>query len=215
MADSCTALNGFPFDIIPKREQIKIFEEEKEDIMNHTLPHVVSVHRSSIHNFSKDTCHQITLLKGLGVEGDAHCGKTVQHRSRVANDPDQPNLRQVHLIQAELFDELEENGFSVDPGQLGENITTRGIDLMALPEKTRLKIGTMIEIELTGLRNPCAQIDDFKPGLLDEVLHRDHSGLTKRKCGVMAIVNQGGTLHPGDEITVILPAQPHSPLRRV
>lgn len=137
---------------------------------------VVSVSRSAAHTFSKPVVESITLLAGLGVEGDAHMGATVKHRSRVAQNPNQPNLRQVHLIHAELFDEVREDGFHVKPGQLGENITTRGIELLRLPTGTRLHIGEQAVVEITGLRNPCAQIDDFRKGLLSRVLVRDENG---------------------------------------
>lgn len=95
---------------------------------------VISVSKSDEHTFSKQVLHSITLIAGDGVEGDAHCGKTVQHRSRVKADPTQPNLRQVHLIHSELFEELKEQGFDVAAADLGENITTRGIDLLSLPK---------------------------------------------------------------------------------
>src|SRR5262249_35071957 len=135
-------------------------------------PVIVAVCRDGQHCFSKPTTHEIMLLAGLGVQGDAHAGVTVQHRSRVAADPTQPNLRQVHLIHAELHDELREQGFTVEAGQLGENITTRGLDLLALPRGTVLRLGPRAVIEVTGLRNPCSQINDFRPGLLNAVLGR-------------------------------------------
>ncbi|HEX9063833.1 MAG TPA: MOSC domain-containing protein, partial [Streptosporangiaceae bacterium] len=155
------------------------------------------------------------LLAGLGVAGDAHAGRTVQHRSRVARDPSAPNLRQVHLIHAELHDELNGSGFAVPPGGMGENITTRGIDLLGLPEGTRLKIGPQVVLEVTGLRNPCTQLDGFRPGLMRAVLDRDRDGALVRKAGVMAIVLTGGEVSPGDPITVRRPASPHRPLRPV
>jgi MOSC domain-containing protein YiiM len=178
-------------------------------------PQVVAVHRSSSHSFNKYAEPAITLVEGLGVEGDAHAGRTVQHRSRVARDPSQPNLRQVHLLHAELFDELIRADFAVWPGDLGENITTRGIDLLALPAGTRLGLGAAAVIEVTGLRNPCVQIDRFQPGLMAAVLDRDAAGQLVRKAGVMAIVVQGGEVQVGDSIEVFLPAPPHQQLAPV
>ncbi|CAN7672119.1 MOSC domain-containing protein [Paenibacillus sp. LjRoot56] len=176
---------------------------------------VLSTSRNATHSFSKQTFEGIRLLAGLGVEGDAHMGKTVKHRSRVAQNPNQPNLRQVHLIHSELFDELERSGFHVNPGQLGENITTRGIDLLGLPTGTKLTIGVDAVIEITGLRNPCAQIDHFQSGLLQAVLDHDENGNLVRKAGVMGIVLSGGEVRVGDEIRVILPVEPYRPLERV
>lgn len=175
---------------------------------------VVSVACNTRHRFSKLVVEAITLLEGLGVEGDAHAGVTVRHRSRVARNPAQPNLRQVHLIHAELFDELAARGFRVGPGQLGENITTRGIDLLALPRGAVLRIGEAA-LEVTGLRNPCAQIDNFQKGMLAAVLDRGPNGELVRKSGIMAIVLSGGTVRPDDGIRVELPALPHFPLERV
>jgi MOSC domain-containing protein YiiM len=176
---------------------------------------VVSVSRSAAHEFSKPQQARIRLLAGLGVEGDAHLGETVKHRSRVAIDPTQPNLRQVHLIHAELHDELRSAGFNVLPGDMGENITTRAIDLLGLPTGTHLQIGATALIELTGLRNPCAQLDQFQPGLQAAVLGRDAQGNLIRKAGVMAIVLVGGDVSVGDPILVELPATPHRRLERV
>lgn len=155
------------------------------------------------------------LLEGLGVEGDAHLGITVQHRSRVARDPSQPNLRQVHLIHAELHDALLTQGFEVKPGDLGENITTRGVDLLGLPTGTRLKIGESALVEITGLRNPCLQIDAFQKGLMQAVLDHDDQGNLIRKAGVMGIVLQSGLVKSGDHIVVHLPELPHHPLQPV
>src|SRR5262249_11823141 len=135
-----------------------------------SLAHVLAVHRSASHNFSKRPVLSIRLIAGLGVEGDAHAGETVKHRSRVARDPTQPNLRQVHLIHAELHDELNAAGFTVGPGDLGENITTRGLDLLALPTGTLLRIGEAAVIKITGLRNPCIQLDRFQQGLMQATL---------------------------------------------
>lgn len=166
---------------------------------------VVAVHRSSSHSFSKFAEDAVTLVPGLGVQGDAHSGITVQHRSRVARDASQPNLRQVHLLHAELFDELMEGGFAVWPGELGENITTRGIDLLGLPTGTRLHLGDSAVIEVTGLRNPCSQLDKFQRGLTAAVLDRDAAGNLVRKAGVMAVVLEAGTVRPGDAIRVVVP----------
>ncbi|GGO14529.1 MOSC domain-containing protein [Microbispora rosea subsp. aerata] len=176
---------------------------------------VTAVSRSATHTFSKTPLESIRLLAGLGVEGDAHSGVTVKHRSRVARDPSQPNLRQVHLIHAELHDELREAGFTVQPGEMGENITTRGVDLLALPTGTRLHLGETAVVEVTGLRNPCAQIDDFQDGLLKAVLDRDEEGNVVRKAGVMGVVLVGGEVRPGDPIRVEPPAGPHTPLQPV
>ncbi len=154
-------------------------------------------------------------VTGLGVEGDAHLGKTVKHRSRVAVNPTQPNLRQVHLIHTELHDELRAAGFIVSPGEMGENITTRGIDLLALPTGTRLHLGDMAVVEVTGLRNPCVQLDRFQPGLMAAVLEHDAHGKLIRKAGVMGIVLAGGEVRPGDPIRIELPPAPHKPLDRV
>ncbi len=176
---------------------------------------VVAVSRSISHTFSKAPRERIALLAGLGVEGDAHMGETVKHRSRVAADPTQPNLRQVHLIHSELFDELAAKGFSVAPGQLGENITTSGVDLLALPVGAALHIGGQAVVEVTGLRNPCAQLDGFQPGLLAAVLDRDADGGLVRKAGIMGIVRAGGEVYIGDAIRVELPPAPHRRLERV
>lgn len=176
---------------------------------------VVSVGRDDAHRFSKPVETRIRLLAGLGVEGDAHCGATVKHRSRVAADPTQPNLRQVHLIRSELFEELRPRGFVLSPGDLGENILTRGIDLLALPRGTRLRIGPKALVEITGLRNPCGQIEAFQAGLLAAVLDRDPTGALVRKAGIMGVVIEGGVVRPGDVIGVTLPAEPWARLERV
>ena len=169
---------------------------------------VTAVSRSATHTFSKATQASIRLLPGLGVEDDAHMGGTVKHRSRVARDPNQPNLRQVHLIHAELLDELRTAGFSVSAGQIGENVTTRSIDLLGLPSGTRLHLGDTAAVEVTGLRNPCAQLDHFQPGLMTAVLGHDEQGRLIRKAGVMGIVLTGGVVRPGDPIRVELPPEP-------
>ncbi|MGV2910098.1 MOSC domain-containing protein [Achromobacter sp. AGC25] len=178
-------------------------------------PMVTAVALSAVHAFSKPVVPRIVLLKGLGVEGDAHLGVTVKHRSRVKADPTQPNLRQVHLIQAELHDELQLAGFNVAEGTMGENITTRGIDLLALPRGARLRIGADAVIEVTGLRNPCLQLDNYQKGLTAAVLGRNPDGSLLRRAGVMGIVLEGGAVGAGDLIRTELPPLPHSPLERV
>lgn len=179
------------------------------------MSQVAAVSRDEGHHFSKTRQPSIRLLPGLGVEGDAHLGVTVQHRSRVARDPSQPNLRQVHLIQAELFDDLAEAGFTVAAGELGENITTRGLDLLDLPTGTLLRLGERATVEVTGLRNPCHQIESFQQNLLKQMVGRDERGEVVFRAGVMAVVHDGGEVRPGDGITVELPVEPHRPLERV
>jgi len=160
------------------------------------------------HRFSKPPRAAIRLLAGLGAEGDAHAGRTVQHLSRIAKDPTTPNLRQVHLIHAELFDELASKGFIITPGQLGENVTTRGIDLLGLSRGTRLRLGAEALIEITGLRNPCHQLNGIAPGLMAAVLDKAADGSLIRKCGVMAVVVTGGEVQVGDAVTLVsLPAE--------
>lgn len=176
---------------------------------------ILAVASSATHDFAKQLRDEIQLLPGLGVEGDAHAGQTVKHRSRVHVDPTQPNLRQVHLIGTELHAELARAGFDVGPADLGENITAQGIDLHALPVGTQLKLGASAIIELTGLRNPCAQIEAFQPGLLAQVLGRADDGTLIRKAGVMGIVIAGGVVRAGDVIAVRLPPPPHRVLERV
>lgn len=176
---------------------------------------VAAVHRSPTHTFSKITATAIVLLEGQGVEGDAHAGRTVQHRSRVARDPSQPNLRQVHLIQSEVLEALGGRGLDVAPGEIGENITTRGIDLLGLPTGTDLHIGNEVVVRVTGLRNPCVQLDTFRTGLLAALLERDAGGELLRKAGVMAVVVRGGRVAPGDPVRAVLPPTPHEPLRVV
>jgi len=173
---------------------------------------VTSVSRSGRHTFSKLVVLTIRLVPGLGVEGDAHLGEKVKHRSRVRKNPDDPNLRQVHLIHEELFAELRRGGFDVGPGAIGENVTTRGIDLLGLPTGTRLRLGTDAVVEITGLRNPCSQLDAFQPGLMAAVLGRDAEGNLVRKTGVMAIVISGGDVQAGDPIAVEFPKDERRPL---
>ena len=165
---------------------------------------VTAVARSATHTFSKPNVVSIRLLTGLGVEGDAHLGKTVKHRSRVARDPNQPNLRQVHLIHSELFEELRAAGFDIVEGQMGENITTSGLDLLALPPGTRLRLGKGAVVEVTGLRDPCAQLECIAKGLMRATLDRDTDGNLIRKAGIMGIVLAGGEIRPGDPIQVDL-----------
>jgi MOSC domain-containing protein YiiM len=176
---------------------------------------VVAVHRDGAYRFAKPTVEAIDLVEGLGVSGDAHYGATVQHRSRVRRDPTQPNLRQVHLLQAELLDELVTLGHDVRPGLLGENVTTRGVDLLGLPTGTRLRLGAAVEIVVTGLRNPCRQIDACRPGVLREVMRRTPAGDVERRAGVMAVVTRGGPVRAGDVIEVMLPDGPWRPLQTV
>lgn len=176
---------------------------------------VIAVSRAPRHEFSKVNEEAITLLAGIGVEGDAHAGEFVKHRSRRRTDPSLPNLRQVHLMHAELFDELAGQGFAVAPGQIGENVTTRGVDLLALPRGTRLALGGEAIVELTGLRNPCSQLDGFQDGLMSAVLDRDEAGALVRKSGVMGIVVAGGVVRPGDAVAAELPAGPHVALEPV
>jgi MOSC domain-containing protein YiiM len=176
---------------------------------------VAAVSRSPTHSMSKPNTDNIRLVQGLGVDGDAHQGVTVKHRSRVAKDPTVPNLRQVHLIHAELFEELRTRGFLVMPGLMGENVTTSGIDLLALPTGTRLRLGGEAVIEVTGLRNPCRQLDGLQPGLMAATLDRDDDGNLIRKAGIMAIVVSGGVVREGDPIRVQLPPLPHHALAPV
>jgi MOSC domain-containing protein YiiM len=183
--------------------------------MNEARGVVTAVSRGETHNVSKSPCSRITLLAGLGVEGDAHAGATVKHRSRVARDPTQPNLRQVHVIHAELHDELHTAGFEVSAGMMGENITTRGLELLALPTGTRLHIGEHAVIELTGLRNPCTQLDGLQQGLKSAVVDRDAQGGLIRKAGVMSVVITGGDVRPGDAIVLALPEGRPRPLEPV
>lgn len=173
---------------------------------------VAAVSRSPAHTLSKPNQARIRLVEGLGVEGDAHQGKTVKHRSRVARDPTQPNLRQVHLIHAELHDELRGAGFAVAPGQMGENVTTRGVDLLGLAVGTRLHLGATAVVEVTGLRNPCAQLDKIEKGLMAATIERDADGNLVRKAGIMGVVLAEGEVRPGDPIRVEPPPPPYLPL---
>ena len=176
---------------------------------------VVAVHASASHSFSKQPQPLIRLVEGLGVDGDAHAGATVKHRSRLPRDAAKPNLRQVHLIHAELHDDLRQRGFVVPPGAMGENVTTTGVDLLGLPVGTRLALGASAVVELTGLRNPCRQLDGLIPGLMQATLDRGSDGEVVRLAGVMATVTVGGEVRPGDPIVVHIPAACSEPLRPV
>lgn len=176
---------------------------------------MVAVARDDEHRFGKPTAEAIVLRAGLGVEGDAHSGATVQHRSRVRRDPTAPNLRQVHLVGAELLDELAGRGFAVRPGAIGENLTTRGLDLLGLATGTVLRLGDEALVAVTGLRNPCLQLDQFSPGLQKAVLDRDAQGNLIRRAGVMAVVLHDGVVRPGDAVEVAAPPGPARPLQPV
>jgi len=189
--------------------------QKEADAFEDVVPHIVAVHRDDRHAFTKWPEPAIMLVAGHGVQGDAHYGTTVQHRSRVAADPSQPNLRQVHLLHAEILDGLRRQGFRVDPGTLGENITTRGLDLLGLPRGTRLHLGPRAVIEITGLRNPCRQLDRYQHGLTQAMLDKDECGRLVRKAGVMAIVLTGGKVREDDVIKVALPTGPHQALAPV
>ena len=176
---------------------------------------VVAVNSSASHSIAKPSQERIRLLTGLGVQGDAHQGATIKHRSVAARDPKRPNLRQVHLIHAELHDELREAGLRVEAGQMGENITTRGVDLLGLPLGTRLALGDAAVVEITGVRSPCVQLDSIQPGLMRATLGRDDDGKVVYKAGVMSVVVSDGEVKPGDPIGVELPPQPHRQLEPV
>jgi MOSC domain-containing protein YiiM len=176
---------------------------------------VVSVAARDGHGLGKTPCATIMLVAGEGVEGDAHSGVTVKHRSRVAKDPSQPNLRQVHLIHSELLDELSSKGFSVNAGELGENVLTQGVDLLALPTGTFLLFPSGAQLEVTGLRNPCHQINGHTPRLMDALLDKANDGSLVRKGGVMAVVLAGGLIGVKDEVKIAFPADPWEPLKPV
>ena len=173
---------------------------------------ISAVSSNGTYSFSKPNRESITLLEGFGVEGDVHGGATVKHRFRMKKDPSQPNLRQVHLIHEELFEEVRRAGFEVAAGELGENVTTRGIDLLALPRGTRLRLGETAVVEVTGLRNPCAQIDGFRKGLMKQVVDRDEDGRPRFRSGIMSVVVTGGVVRAGDTVEIELPSGPHEPL---
>ncbi|GGQ83278.1 MOSC domain-containing protein [Streptomyces flaveolus] len=180
------------------------------------MARVTAVSMNGTYTFTKPNRSSIMLLTGLGVEGDVHAGETIKHQFRMTYEPDLPNLRQVHLIHEELFDELATKGFTVVAGELGENISTRGIDLLGLPTGALLHLGDQAIVEVTGLRNPCSKIDTFQKGLLKEIFELDvRTGDFTFKSGIMSVVRQGGRVHPGDAINVELPAGPHRPLERV
>jgi MOSC domain-containing protein YiiM len=176
---------------------------------------VIAVCSSPRHDFSKQPQTSIRLLAGQGVEGDAHCGETVQHLYLKRRNPLAPNRMQVHLLQSELFEELSLTGFLVHPGQLGENITTQGIDLLTLPQGTRLRLGDEAVVELTGLRTPCKKIDDFQPGLLKQVIERATAERLLAKAGVMAVVVVSGWVRPDEQIEISLPPAPHVALTMI
>jgi MOSC domain-containing protein YiiM len=178
-------------------------------------PRVVAVCADSRHRFQKPAVLAIELMEGLGVAGDAHVGTTVQHLYDKRRHPERANLRQVHLIASELFAELAGVGFSIHPGDLGENITTAGVDLTALPLGTRIRLGNEAEIELTGLRNPCRQIDEFQPGLVQAAKDRAENGAVILRAAVMAVVVRSGQVLGGDRISIQLPKEPHLPLQPV
>lgn len=176
---------------------------------------VASLSLSPEYTFTKQPTQQVRLIEGIGVEGDVHSGKTVKHRSRVRADPTQPNLRQVHLIAQELLAELANEGFDVSPGRLGENLLTQGFELLALPTGTRLEIGAEAVLEMTGLRNPCVQLNDVGEGLMQRLVERRPDGSLIRKAGAMAIVLRGGEVRQGDEIRIELPPEPHRAMEKV
>lgn len=176
---------------------------------------IISLSKDQGHHFSKKLCSSLLFLKGLGIEGDAHCGEIVKHRSRVKADPNQPNLRQVHLIHSELISELRSLGFNVEAGTMGENVLTQGIDLLSLPKNTLIKLGNDVVLRVTGLRNPCGQLDNYQKGLTKAVLARDAEGNLLRKAGIMTVVESGGTVKTGDLINLERPDEPHEKLERV
>ncbi len=201
-----------------RRQQVFQRQGTMQDAIAQRLPPpgtVVAVCLSAEHGVGKRPRDVIHLIEGRGVEGDAHMGETVQHRSRVRQDPTQPNLRQVHLIHSELFTDLAEAGFDVRPGDMGENITTEGVDLLGLPTGALARLGEAAVVEVTGLRNPCSQLDGIAPGLMAATLDRGPAGQVVRKAGVMAVVRTGGVVRAGDPIRVTLPSEPYRPLERV
>jgi MOSC domain-containing protein YiiM len=170
---------------------------------------VVSVNSDDAHRFSKIARQSVRLVEGHGIEGDAHAGRFVQHRHQAKKAPRAPNRRQVHLVQSELFEEMRRLGFVIAPGDLGENITTVGIDLLALPLGAQLHLGESAVVELTGLRTPCALIDKFKTRLKRAMIVRTPHGVTFR-AGVLGIVTSSGDLRPGDLVRAELPASRHA-----
>ncbi len=196
-------------------EDVSLFGLDEERFIRNLAGEVRAVSKSPTHSFSKKIQPKIKLLKGLGIEGDAHMGKSVKHRSRVRKDPSQPNLRQVHLIHEELLDELKGKGFDIKAGEMGENISTRGVELLKLPQGSLLKIGNEAVIKVTGLRNPCSQLDGLQEGLMKALVYKDTQGKVIRKAGIMGIVEESGWINQGDKIEVVLPSQEHLPLERV
>ncbi len=178
-------------------------------------PSVYKLCKSPTHSMEKYLQQSVELIQGIGVAGDAHAGETVKHKSRIAKHGNKPNLRQVHLIHKELLTELKTLGFAIDPGEMGENITTEGIDLLALPENTILKLGNSAELRITGLRNPCSQLDGIQSGLMKAVLAKDQNGQLIRKAGIMAVVHKNGMVHCGDPIQIVNPPPPYKPLTPV
>jgi MOSC domain-containing protein YiiM len=176
------------------------------------MSRVLAVAAAPGHQLSKSPVHEIRLVPGLGVEGDAHLGASTQHQTQVGKDPNRANLRQVHLIHSELFPELAAKGYEISPAMLGENITTEGLDILSLPRGTLLRIGPEAVVQVTGLRNPCRQLDAFRPGLAQAMFGKDDDGELVRKAGVMSIVVAGGAVRAGDAITVELPTAPHERL---
>ncbi len=184
-------------------------QTDPEERVSSLRAHVTSVNLSAVHDFSKSPAREVRLLQDLGVEGDAHCGTTVRHRFDRRRNPERPNLRQVHLIATELLDELAQHGRPIRPGDLGENVTTTGVDLMALPHGTVLRLGEEAQVRLTGVRTPCRLIDSLQPGLMKQLWDVDEAGQRVRKAGVMAVVVTGGAVRAGDPLTVVLPPAPH------
>lgn len=182
------------------------------DSLDWATGQVLATSSSPRHGLGKSPREWVELVAGHGVRHDTHAGVTVQHRSRVRRNPSQPNLRQVHLLHAELLDELAAAGFPVGPGALGENVTTRGVDLLALPRGTRLQLGRQAVVEVTGLRNPCRQLDDLADGLRSATVGRDADGRLVRKAGIMSVVVTGGVVRGGDLVRLVAPAPPYEPL---
>lgn len=176
---------------------------------------IEALHSSPSHSLKKETTSSLEIIKGLGVKGDAHMGAKIKHVYRVRKDPNEPNLRQVHIIHAELFDELKTKDFDISFGEMGENITCSGLDILSLPTDTELQMGVSTRLKVTGLRNPCAQLDSIKKGLMKACLDRNQSGEMIPKVGIMTIVLEGGIINQGDEIKVVFPPEPHRKLEAV
>ena len=173
---------------------------------------VLSVSRDDKHRFSKPTVSSIRLVAGFGVEGDSHAGATVQHLYEKKRNPSAPNLCQVHFMAAELFDDLVPTGYTVAPGELGENVTTEGINLMSLPLGTQLHLGAQAVVSVTGMRSPCSLINGYQKGLMKQLIKTDAAGTVHRRGGIMGVVVRGGVVNPGDCIRVELPAGEQLPL---